>query len=219
MLKKSITAFGLALTIAGAVTTSALAAAPWSLSGSAIQVKAADTPGPNPWVVEIGSNVQDEDENNDLGGAVVYVPNQPLTLADITELSADYNITDDDCGGGSPRFGLGIDSDGDGEINGYAFVYLGPGPNYTGCESGWQETGNLVGLEDSDTRYDLIQLGGTFYDTYNNTLAQFGDADVVEIVFAADAGWFFDVDGDGEQTVQVDNIRVNHQTMNGANVK
>ena len=42
----------------------------------------------------------------DDGGAITFPIASGLTLAQITQLSADFNVTDDDCSAGSPRFAI-----------------------------------------------------------------------------------------------------------------
>ena len=183
------------------------AAAPWFLFGDATAVKQGQ--GANPWAIQLRSDLS---LPTPWGGVAFQQPQGGLTFADISQLSADYNVTDDDCSGGSPRFQIGIDTAGDGAVNGNIFVYFGPLPNFTGCSAGWQSTGNLIGLPDADKRYDLMQLGGTFYDTYSNALTLVGDKDVLYVALIVDSGWMF---VDGEQTILVDNVKVNNYQLTG----
>ena len=44
-------------------------------------------------------------------------PTEPIAWADLETLSLDYDVTDDDCGGGSPMTYLGVDTDGDGDAD------------------------------------------------------------------------------------------------------
>jgi len=150
------------------------------------------------------------------GGAVTLVssPTQPFsgvafddatgqTVADLSSLSTDYNVTDDDCAAGSPRFQIGVDTTGDSVRDGNVFVYIGPTPDFTGCGTGWQSTGELVGS--TDARFDLSQFGGPFYGTYADMIALLGDDTITGVSLVVDSGWAF---GDGEQTVLVDNVHV-----------
>src|SRR5688500_9313426 len=52
-----------------------------------------------------------------------------LTLAQISELSAEFNATDDECSGGSPRFEINYG------VNKNMWVYFGPTPSseFAGC--------------------------------------------------------------------------------------
>jgi hypothetical protein len=148
------------------------------------------------------------DADPGFGGIDFDIPDD-LTFEDIEALATDYNITDDQCGGGSPRFQLNVDTDGDGEPDGNIFVYIGPSPTFTGCAPGWQSTGNLIGNNDP-CRYDTSQLAvGTQCNTYLGTLALFGGSSIVGIQVVVDAGWNAVASGgDGEQTILVDNVNI-----------
>jgi hypothetical protein len=138
-----------------------------------------------------------------------------LKFEDIFKLSTDYNVTDTDCGGGSPRFSIELPNVGGTlcSISGDScsiFVYLGPYPNYTGCAMGWQSTGNLI--ESADPIFDTSQLaGGTFYDTHSNALALAGPVKVLGIDLVVDGGWTNPGPG---QDILVNNVMVNNFTLN-----
>lgn len=135
------------------------------------------------------------------GGIIFSNPGGVSTFADLSVLSADINVTDDDCKGGGPRFQVRLDT-GSGLKN--IFVYVGPEPNYTGCiPNTWVNTGDLL---DASRKIDTSQLGGTFYDTYANALANYGSYPVVRISLVTDSSWAFP---DGEQTIRVDNVLIN----------
>jgi hypothetical protein len=140
-------------------------------------------------------------------GGVDFNDPSGLTVADLENLATDFNVTDDSCGGGSPRFQVSVDSDGDGDHDGNLFVYLGPPPAYTACVPGWQSTGNLA--DDTDF-VDATQLGGLFYDSWLNVRTTYGAFDVLGVSIATDGSWNAAATlGDGEQTVQVDNVEIN----------
>src|SRR3712207_6661720 len=61
---------------------------------------------------------------DDFSGVTIPVPTG-LTFGQITELSTQFNVTDDDCGAGSPRFQIRV-----GGKN--VFVALGPAGTLTG---------------------------------------------------------------------------------------
>lgn len=209
-MKRSLVAGVLvALLVIGLIAGPALAGAPWSLFGGAQAAKTGQSP--NPWAVSLVSDVSNASTADDYSGVNFGWPQGPQTFGSIWWLSTDYNATDDGLGGGSPRFQLNIDMDGDGAFtqppDGNVFVYIGTPPNFTDAPAGWQSTGNLIGV--TDLRYDTSQVGGTFYDTYANALALVGSKNVLGIQLVVDAGWFF---ADGEQTIWVDNVKVdNHQ--------
>ena len=124
-----------------------------------------------------------------------------LTFADLTHLSADFNVTDDDCTNGSPRFAIALNT---GSGIQHVFVYLGPSPNYQGCAPDtWHSSGDLL---ESGLTVDTSQLGGTFYQSFDTAVANYGGLNVADIFLVVDAGYAFD---DDEQTVLVDNVLIN----------
>ncbi len=127
-----------------------------------------------------------------------------LKFAGLTTLRTEFNMTDDDCGGGSPRFQINV-----GDKN--VFVYLGPSPSFTGCtQNTWLASGNLVGTSDQ-CRVDTSQVSpGTQCTTWAGAVALLGSQNVTGIQLIADAGWFFP---DREQTVLVRSITINDKTF------
>jgi hypothetical protein len=136
-----------------------------------------------------------------------YRPRRNLTFAQIRRLSARFNVNASDCGGGSPRFQINVDTDADGAADGTIFVYFGPSPSFTTCRFGWQSTGNLVGNTDP-ARWDATQLGVS-PSTYAQILTVLGDASVVGIQLVVDGGW---THARG-QAVDVDTFRVNDDVL------
>jgi hypothetical protein len=147
--------------------------------------------------VTLVSDLSDEPTENDFSGINfgVNVPFQALTT-----LSTQYNVTDDDCRGGSPRFQLNVEG-------ANVFVYLGPSPSFTGCaQNTWLGSGNLVGNDDA-CRWDTSQLAaGTQCNTYSGALALLSGKTITGIQLVVDSGWAFE---DREQTVIVRNVRIN----------
>jgi len=137
-------------------------------------------------------------------GGVDFVVPAGTTFADLQTLSTDYMFeADDSCTGGSPRFSIAV-QDPNSPDTGNIFVYLGPGPNYTGCAANvWLNSGDLL---DNAYTVDTGQLDlGTFYDPYAAALAKYGDYVVTGVSLVTDGGWAM---GDGEQTVFFDNTNV-----------
>lgn len=130
--------------------------------------------------------------------------------AELTTLSTDYNVTDDDCGAGSPRFQIEVDTDNDGNSDGNVFVAIGPSPNFTDCPADWQSTGNLIGNEDAG-RYDFGQFGGSPFTTYSGAPANVTSGEIVGIQLVVDGGWNPNAANgeDQEQTVLADNTTIN----------
>lgn len=136
--------------------------------------------------------------------AVDFTVPAGTTFANLATLSTDYMFElDDSCGGGSPRFQIGVDS-GTG-VTGNIFVYIGPAPDFTGCAAGvWANTGDLL---EGDLLVDTSQIGGSQTDTYASAVTAFGTYTVTSVELVVDAGWFFT--DDSEQTVLFDNTDVN----------
>lgn len=178
------------------IASSAFAAS--SLFGSALN---------DDGVIKTVSNTSNLDATDDFGG-IAFDDANGTTFASLTELSTDYNVTDDDCGWGSPRFQIRMDTDGDNVSNGNIFIYMGPVPSFSGCmQDMWGNTGNLIGS--TDTRFDLTQLGGPFYGTYADALALVGDDTILRISLVTDGGGS---QLDGEQEVWFDNTVINEAT-------
>ena len=139
------------------------------------------------------------------GGAITFPITSGLTLAQITQLSAEFNVTDDDCGGGSPRFVLNYGP------NKNVVVYLGPSPTFTGCaQNTWLSTGNLVGTSDA-CRVDTSQVApGTQCTTWAAAVTLMGSQTINSISFVVDGGW---QPADKEQTVQVRTVKINNDTF------
>jgi hypothetical protein len=157
-------------------------------------------------VYRLVSDMSNATASDDFSGLAYTKVHKGLTFAELKELSTDYAVEAGGCGGGSPRFSIGLDTDGDGARNGNLFVYIGTAPSFT-CGTGWQSTGNLIGS--SDLRFDTTQLGGTFYDSYANALARYGSAAVTSISLVADGGWAVG----GVQRLLVDDTTVNGHVL------
>ena len=190
---KKLVVFGLAVA-AMALPAQAFAADGVTLSGTA--TVQGDT-------VRLVSDFSDTPTTNDFGAIGFPVPSG-ATLANLATLSAEFNVTDDNCGGGSPRFELTI-----GGKN--VFVYLGPAPSFNTCAANtWISTGNLVGTSDP-CRVDTSQLiAGTQCSTWAAAVAALGSQPITAIRLVVDGGWS---QADKEQTVLVRNVRINGQTF------
>ena len=160
-------------------------------------------------VYALVSNTGNQVTADDYSG-ISYAKVADLTFAGLTELSTDYAVRAGGCAGGSPRFSVGLDTDGNGTRNGSVFVYVGTAPSFScpGVLGSWQTTGNLIG--NGDLRFDTSQLGGTFYDSYAHALAAYGSAAVTSVSFVVDGGWAF---SGGLQDVLVDDLTVNGRTL------
>src|SRR5918996_2144953 len=160
--------------------------------------------------VKLVADVSNASTADDFSG--VNLTDIGLTFSGITQLSTKFDVTDDDCGAGSPRFQINV-----GGKN--VFVYLGPSPTFTGCTPNTLvDSGNLIGNSDA-CRWDTSQIqAGTQCNTYAGTLALIGAMQVTGIQLVVDSSWnpgltsnpaFADL----EQTVLVCDIRLNAQTF------
>jgi hypothetical protein len=160
-------------------------------------------------VATLVANTGNTSTTDDSSGVTVPVPTG-LTFGQITHLSTDFNVTDDDCGAGSPRFQIKV-----GGKN--VFVYLGPAGTFTGCaKDTWLASGNLVGTADA-CRVDTSQFaGGTQCSTWAAAVALLGSQAVESVSLVVDASWTGSTNPaftDKEQTVLVRNVRLNDKTF------
>ena len=176
---------------------------PAALAATATPFGGATTSG---GILNLVSNTGDSGTTNDASGAS-FSGTGVTTFASVAMLSTEFNVTDDDCGGGSPRFQVRVQTP-SGEKN--VFVYLGPTPSFAGCSQNvWIASGNLIGS--TDGRYDTSQVqAGTQVSTYAQALALVGSYQVTGISLVVDSGWAF---ADKEQTVNVRNVKVNASTF------
>ena len=185
------------------VAACAAVVAPAALAATATPFGGATVSG---GILTLVSNTGDAGSTNDASGAT-FADTGVTTFSSISTLSTEFDVTDDDCKGGSPRFQVRVQTPA-GEKN--VFVYLGPSPSFTGCSTNvWIASGNLIGA--TDGRYDTSQVqAGTQISTYAQALALVGSYQVTGISLVVDSGWAFD---DKEQTVKVRNVRVNGSTF------
>ena len=97
--------------------TTAAAASGYTLFGDATLVH----PGHNS-----NTAVQLRSVGATYGGIDFAIPSG-MTVSQLNNLSTDYKFTAGSCGGGAPRFQINV-----GGHN--IFVYIGPPPNYVGCQ-------------------------------------------------------------------------------------
>jgi hypothetical protein len=136
---------------------------------------------------------------------MAWLPSAAITVDDITQLSADYVMTEGTFGGGAPRFSI---SDGSGNE---AWIYFGApagGGTFTDPNNGtWANTGNYADLSSLDVRVYSNDFGGLNSPNTGLTWAAFiaavGNAQVSGISLDLDAGW------KAPQQMFVDNFTVN----------
>jgi len=185
---------------------------PWSLLDTATIVKAGLRGAP--YVVQMTSQVDPTQYYGVTGGEVLYTPDS-LYFQDIYRLSTDWQAVTP-WGGGSPRFALAIDMNGDDAFtpgvngDGWAFVYvLVQFPYFYGGSTGWLHTGNLIGS--TAGIFDTTQFGGpSGYTNYAGALSLLSGKRVMSIMLVTDGGWFTSsYYGVKQQVVWANNITVN----------
>ena len=157
-------------------------------------------------ILTLVSNTGDAGAANDFSGAS-FSDTGVTTFASITTLSTEFDVTDDDCIAGSPRFRyvsrrLRVRRT-------YSSISV-PTPSFTGCSQNvWVTSGNLIGS--TEGRFDTSQVqAGTQVSTYAQALALVGTYPVTGISLVVDSGWAL---ADKEQTVRIRNVKVNTSTF------
>jgi hypothetical protein len=146
---------------------------------------------------------------DDFSGITIPVKSG-LTFGEIKHLSTKFNVTDDDCGAGSPRFQIRV-----GGKN--VFVALGPGGTLTGCEKNtWLRSGDLTEATAAECRVDTSQFApGTQCNSWAGAVALLGSQAVEGISLVVDASWAGSTNPaftDKEQTVLVKRVTLNDRT-------
>lgn len=162
--------------------------------------------------VQLVSNLADTDTANNFSGIRITGLGD-LQLSELKVLASEFNVTDDGCGGGSPRFVLILD---DGRAVNVAF---GPAPSFTGCTlNAWQNSGNLIGQTEG-CRWHVTSPPALADPCM--TLAEIealGARTITEVLVVVDSGWFFT---DQEQTILIRNVLINRtiavSTLTGLN--
>lgn len=155
--------------------------------------------------------ISNTNPNTGAGGLEFEVsPTNTLTLADLTQLSAEYDMVSGAFEAGAPRFTLFDDS-----LNA-AYIYFGtptgggsftnPNPNGT-----FANTGNYASLSSSDIRVYSNGFGGDNRPNTGVTFQQFvsgyGSTDISYITLDLDSGSF-----DPAQEMLVSSFTVNNET-------
>jgi hypothetical protein len=137
-----------------------------------------------------------------------FTPGAPTSVSDITNLSVVGAFTTGQNTGGSLRWSLSVDVDGDNVSDGHIWVYYGTLGSFTGTDI----SGNIISAS-SEARVDSSQLasqGGGYGQTWNQTLATFGTARVLAATAVVDSGWA------GDQVIAMDSLTVNDNTFVGS---
>ncbi len=175
-------------------------------SKAVIPVKFGLSTGTGPFVFESIWSDNPATTANDYS-FLTWIPDQPLTFAEVAELSAGYAFTDGDCAGGSLRWTVYLH---DGGTTRNLDVHYQPGADGLSqqiCAAGTSGQ-NLIGS--TDTIYVTQEFNGgySFPSAYNNTYAdavsQLGGLTVEGMSLIVDSGW----GANGDQVVDLTNATV-----------
>ena len=165
-----------------------------------------DSPGGNPSGSHCVTQLQSDLNGTVPYGYITFVPQGSLMFNQINNLNAVFSFPVGNYGGGSPRFEIPVDTDGNGSADGSAFAYIGTPPSFTDPgHANFISTGNFM-LDFATTHWDLTQFGGPFYGTLAQALALLGTGKVLDVEFVVDGGFT------GNQVALVDSFTVNNQT-------
>ena len=198
------------LSVAAAIAVlAAPAAALAQTTGTYGDVQVVNTgPASNPEVFELTSNL------TGAGYAGLYFEyTTPILLSDITQLSADYDMTVGTFGGGAPRFTIF-----DASFNA-AYVYFGTpagGGTFTDPLAGaYGNTGNYADLGSGDLRVQSNGFGGFNSGfppiSFADLVANAGATAISYVTLDLDAGTFTNLP-DGQQML-ADNFTVNNSVF------
>jgi hypothetical protein len=137
-----------------------------------------------------------------------FTPSAATRVSDITNLSVVGAFTTGQNTGGSLRWSLSVDVDGDSVSDGHIWVYYGALGSFTGTDI----SGNIISSA-NEARIDTSQLtafGGSYGKTWNQTLATFGTARVLAATAVLDSGWA------GDQVIALDSLTLNDNTFAGS---
>jgi hypothetical protein len=128
-----------------------------------------------------------------------------LTVSQLTNLTAVYEVVDGNCGGGSLRWSIDTTA-------GNVWVYYGVAPTFTDCDGAESQSGvNLLSLDDA--RVDSSQVyPGTQVNTWDAFVAANPDLAVESVSLVADGGWS---QPDGIQSFSIASATVNDNTFTG----
>jgi hypothetical protein len=115
-----------------------------------------------------------------------FINNEQVNFGDLTNLDLSYDVLQGGVGGGAPRIVVVTDANHDGLADGDFAINLGPAGSFVDPSLGVHNSGNLLAMNDLG-RYDLSDLGGSFYTTYNDALATAGGFGVLRFSVVLDS--------------------------------
>jgi hypothetical protein len=132
------------------------------------------------------------------------------TFSDLASLKTDYDLTQGVCGGGSPRYQINLQPQGDSNPADAVSLYLYFGtPPFGGCTSGQHTEGEVIG----GTTPQWFAFGGgensNIALTYSQALATYGNYQLLAAQVTVDGGW----SQNGTQQASVTNWEVNGEVF------
>lgn len=159
------------------------------------------SPGGNPSGSPLVAQLISNSSGPDAYGYISFTPSSPLAPSALTNVSAEFDMTNGQFGLGAPRFSIDLSNGKN------IFVYWGTSPNFNDAPTGWKNTGNL--LTASGLRVDSTQLGGPFYGTWADAMGHIpGGVNIVGVSVVLDGGG-----GSNNQTLLIDSFTVNNSTF------
>lgn len=151
------------------------------------------------------SDLSDADATNDASSITFDPADDTLTVSDLTNLTAVYEVLEGNCGGGSLRWSIET-------AEGNVFVYYGAAPGFTDCSGAEGQSGvNVLSLDDA--RVDSSQVyPGTQVNTWEAFVAANPDLVVESVSLVADGAWS---QPDQVQSFAVQSATVNDNTFTG----
>ncbi len=114
------------------------------------------------------------------------INDQAFNFGDISNINLDYNVLAGGIGGGAPRLVVVTDADHNGIEDGAFSILLGPAGSFMDGTLGVANSGNLIAMNDVG-RYDLGEIGGSFYTNYAAALAAAGSFGVLRLSLVLDS--------------------------------
>lgn len=160
-----------------AVGTAFAASAAFAAPITATYTTGGDTTGTGPWTMT---------STDSTFSVLRFVLDTPIKFQDFSSLSVSYNAVLGGIGGGSPRFAIVVDSNGDSVEDGQFLIHWGPAASFVDPTLGAGDTGNLLALTDVG-RYDLGGIGGSAYTDRAAALVLAGNYDVLRASLLLDS--------------------------------
>lgn len=135
------------------------------------------------------------------------------TFSQLDSLEADYDLTQGACGGGSPRYQIDLQPQGDpNPADGVSlYVYFGT-PPFGGCSAGPNTEGEVIG----GSAPQWFAFGGgansNIAMTYSQALATYGNYQLLDAQIAVDGGW----SQGGTQSANITNWEINGTVFFGS---